>query len=514
MIIKNNILYILLVLSLFIFACSEDNNGVDRGTDETVVNNTELDAGTTLYGVITDMQNKAVPDIVVTDGFSCAKTDQNGVYQLVRHRKAKFVYYSTPSDCKIITDEDNYPKFFEQLTSKDKRIRQDFKVEKQSIENEFALFCVADPQCKTINQVNRYKDETIPDINQMAVKYKNAYAITLGDIIFDSPELWNDMKVSMAKQSLPFFQTIGNHDHLETADNEDKSVENFQELFGPTDYSFNRGDVHIISMDNVIYKGRQQYTGGFTDSQWEWLQEDLSYVSKDKMIILCCHMPFRTGGIHDHQAYYKEALDLLSTFAEAHIMIGHTHYQINYLHNVKGKTIYEHIHGAACGAWWNSSICADGTPNGYGVYEIQGNTMKSWLYKATQYPADFQIRAYDASKEFGPANKYTYIFGAPSNLNLNGEGWIVANIWNSDNRWTVKLYQDGTDLGAMTRVTSRDYWALYHHLEELGKGKGSDFDKSADHFYIGRLTGKTSEANFTIEAQDPFGNKYTTSELK
>ena len=287
--------YLLLILSLFVFACSESNNNIiNPDTDETVVNNTELKAETTLYGVITDTQNKGVSDIVVTDGFSCVKTDQNGVYQLVRNKKAKFVYYSTPSDCKIIVDEDNYPKFFEKLISKDKKIRQDFKVEKQSIENEFALFCVADPQCRNSSEVNRYKGETIPDINRMTAQYQNVYAITLGDIIFDSPELWSDMKASMAKQSLPFFQTIGNHDHLETAANDEKSVENFQDLFGPTDYSFNRGNVHIISMDNVIYTGKQQYSGGFTASQWKWLQEDLSYVSKDKMVILCTHMPFRT----------------------------------------------------------------------------------------------------------------------------------------------------------------------------------------------------------------------------
>lgn len=511
MIIKNK--YLLLILFLFIFACSEDNNGVDPGTgaDETVVNNTELDPGTTLYGLITDTQNNPVPNVVVTDGFSCTTTDQNGVYQLVRHRRAKFVYYSTPSDCKIIVDKDNYPKFFEKLTSKDRKIRQDFKVEKQPMENEFALFCVADPQCRNDQEVNRYKYETIPDINKEAEKYNNIYAITLGDIIFDNTSLWNAMKATMAKQSVPFFQTIGNHDHLETAENDEKAVEGFQEMFGPTDYSFNRGNVHIISMDNVIYTGKQQYSGGFTESQWQWLQEDLSHVSKDKMVILCCHMPFRGGGANDHRVYHREVLNLLSTFAEAHIMIGHTHYQINYLHSVNGKTIYEHVHGAACGAWWNSEWCADGTPNGYGVYEIKGNTMKNWYYKGTGETADFQIRAYDASKQFGPTGKYTYIF-AP-NLNLTGEGWVVANIWNSDENWDVKLYQDGVEIGPMTRRSSKDYWVLYHHLEQLGKAVGSTFDRSSNHFYIGRLSGKASEANFRIEAIDPFGNKYTTSVL-
>ncbi|MDD2327675.1 MAG: calcineurin-like phosphoesterase family protein [bacterium] len=516
MIIKNK--YLLFLLLLFILACSKEDNGVDppidNDDDELVVNNTRLDPATTLYGLITDKQNNPLHDVVVTDGFTTSKTDQNGVYQLVRNRRAKFVYYSTPADCKIAVDVDNHPKFYEKLISKDKLIRQDFKLEKQPLENEFTLFCVSDPQCRNERELNRYKFETIPDINQEAAKFDRVYAITLGDIIFDSPALWNAMKATMAGQSVPFFQTIGNHDHLETADNEEKAVEGFQENFGPTDYSFNRGNVHIISMDNVIYTGKQQYSGGFTESQWKWLQEDLSHVSSDKMVILNCHIPFRTGGTSDHRTYHAEVLELLSTFAEAHIMIGHTHYQINYLHKVKGKTIYEHVHGAACGAWWNSDWCADGTPNGYGVYEIEGNTMKNWYYKATKEPADFQIRAYDASKEFGPANKYTYVFGAPANLNLTGDGWVVANIWNADEDWDVKLYQDGMEIGPMTRRSSKDYWVLYHHLEQLGKAVGSTFDRSSNHFFVGRLNGKTSEANFRIEAKDPFGNIYTTTELE
>ncbi len=503
---------ILLISLLLTFVCSNYSTCVvSNKIEETVVNGTELDARTTLYGLITDEDNQVVPDVVVTDGFTCVTTDQNGVYQLVRHEKAKFVYYSTPSDCKIMVDEDNYPKFFEKLTSEDKRIRQDFKVERQPIENEFALFCVADPQCRNEREVKRYRSETIPDINKESEKYDNVYSMTLGDVTFDNINLWDSVKVTMANQSVPFFQTIGNHDHLHTAPNDEMAAEKFQEMFGPTDYSFNRGDVHIISMDNVIYDGKENYSGGFTESQWKWLQEDLSHVSKDNMVILCSHIPFRKGGKHDHIEYHGEVLELLSTFAEAHIMIGHTHYQINYLHEVNDKIIYEHVHGAACGAWWNSDWCVDGTPNGYAVYEIKGNTIENWYYKGTGEEVDFQIRAYDASKHFGPPNKYTYSFA--HNMKLTGEGWIVANIWNSDETWDVKLYQDGVEIGPMTRRSSKDYWVLYHHLEELGKKVGTNFDKTSDHFYIGQVSGKASEADFEIEAIDSFGNRYTTSVL-
>ncbi len=53
----------------------------------------------------------------------------------------------------------------------------------------------------------------------------------------------------------------------------------------------------------------------------------------------------------------------------AHLISGHTHEN----EHVFEGGIHEHIHGAVCGAWWSGPICYDGTPNGYGVYEIKGN---------------------------------------------------------------------------------------------------------------------------------------------
>ncbi|TZF83790.1 serine/threonine protein phosphatase [Pedobacter sp. BS3] len=497
----------------FLVACSKHKDAVAPPPEENPIK-TKLDDKTTLYGLVSDENNQPVEGVVVSDGFTAAKTDDNGIYQLVRNKKAKFVFYSTPSDCKVMVDANNCPKFYEKLTSKDRLIRQDFSLVKQAVENEFTLFAVADPQCRNVNELARYKNETLKDIEEVVKKYKNAYAFTLGDIVFDTPELWGDMKSAMSNKSLPFFQTIGNHDHLQTAPNDEKSVENYQDTFGPTDYSFNRGKTHVVVMDNVIYTAKQVYTGGITDEQWEWLKEDLAQVPKDNMVIYAAHIPFRSGGQYDHIGYHDEILNLLSTFSQAHIMTGHTHYQANYLHQVNGKLIYEHIHGAACGAWWNSTICSDGTPNGYAIYQVNGNNIVNWKYKATGYDENYQIRAYDASQMYGPANKYTYIFGATVNLNLAGNGWVVANVWNADPDWKIELFQNGTKVGDMQKRTTRDFWATYYHLEELGKAKGSDFDKSLDHFYIGQIQGPVTGADIEVRATDRFGNVYKTNELK
>lgn len=504
------IFYFLLVM----FSCKKQDNVIEPASPPGVINNTTIGDSTTLYGVITDEKGAPVKGIVVSDGFSAVTTDANGVYQIVRHKRAKFVFYSTPSNYKIEVDEKNYPLFYQPIQSVEKWIRKDFSVTTQPVEQTFSLLCVADPQCRNIQEVSRYKNETIPDINALVPELTNPYAITLGDIVFDAPELWEEMKTSMSGQKVSFFQVIGNHDHLETAPNEEKSAENFRNFLGPTDYSFNRGKTHIVAIDNVIYSGKQEYAGGITQAQLEWLTQDLSYVPADHMVILAAHIPFRRGGALDHHVYYNEVLQLLSRFSTAYIMTGHTHYPDKFTHSVNGKEINEYIHGAVCGAWWNSNVCADGTPNGYGVFEIENGIVKNQYYKATKYDKSFQIRAYDAAQSFGAANKFTYLFGAPQNLNLSGDGWIVANVWDAGDDWTVELFQDGISLGNMQKVSTRDYWATYYHMEQLGKAVASTFDKTGQHFYQGRLTGNAATANFEIVAKDKFGNTYRCNRLQ
>lgn len=507
---KNYLSIICVFILTLTVSCKKQGVTHEDPVYETEINSTTLDEDATLYGLVTDEQGNPISDVVVTDGFFSRATDQNGVYQIKRHKKAKFVSYSTPAEYEIGVDAENYPVYYERLNSLEKKIRKDFVLERGTFEENFTLVCIGDPQCRNPNEVNRYKTETIVDINSTVPSYQNVYGITLGDIIFDSPELWGEMRTSMANQGIPFFQTIGNHDHLETAPNDEKAAEGYQAVFGPTDYSFNRGNVHIVCMDNVMYTGRQEYTGGFTANQWEWLKEDLSFVPKEKMIVLVCHIPFRNGGSANHNTYRQEVLDLLATYAEAHIMVGHTHYNQNYIHQVGSKKVYEHVHGTASGAWWNSTICADGTPNGYGIYQIVNNSMENWLYKSTGYEESYQLRAYDATHVFGPGGKLTYWFGHSSNLNLSGDGWVIANVWNSDPDWTVSLYQNGVKVSDMQPVSSRDLWASYYHLEVLNKTLGSTFDRTTSHFYRGRLSGEAATADFEIIARDRFGNEYRT----
>lgn len=111
-------------------------------------------------------------------------------------------------------------------------------------------------------------------------------------------------------------------------------------------------------MDNVVCTTTNgstwDYAAGYSQQQYNWLKADLDLVDNkaDKVVFLCCHIPFRGGGNDpsgsnvNKDKYYAEVLELLTQFNEAHIMIGHTHYPENYVHSKytckNNKPIYEH----------------------------------------------------------------------------------------------------------------------------------------------------------------------------
>ena len=344
-------IFIIAALTALIFTgCSNDD---DRPVK------TPIDPLTDIYGVVTDNQGNRLQGIVVSDGYTCTATDENGVYQLTAGEFSYQVYLSIPAAYEVPMSE-GLPCFWQKLT--EGRKRYDFTLTPLAggAENEFNLFCVADPQCQNTTNIARFNNETVPDIAaQVAASTLPCYGITLGDIGWntENTDYTNDVfplmkkAMQMDKVGLPLFQLMGNHDNKVIAvSKNDYTVahdiaaqRNFEYIFGPVNYSFDRGNVHIVAMDNIIFPSHKDYSLGFRDDQVEWLRQDLSYVPKDKMVIFCVHIPMRASNNQNVQA----VLELLKPFAEVHIMSGHTHYAENNTYD----SHYEHVHGAACGAW-------------------------------------------------------------------------------------------------------------------------------------------------------------------
>ncbi|MEG1699980.1 MAG: calcineurin-like phosphoesterase family protein [Alistipes sp.] len=492
--------------ALLLASCSND--------DENPVKS-PIDSATDLYGVVTDNQGNFLPNVVVSDGYSCDATDENGVYQLTRNALSYQVYVSIPEQYEVPISS-GLPYFWQQLQGE--RNRYDFALTPLTggVETDFNLFCIADPQCESNTNVARFSKETVPDIAaQVAASTLPCYGITLGDIIWNSAkkdvtnDIMSPMKLAMAqtRTGLPIFQSMGNHDNKVisvkkgdyTVEHDVAAQRNFEYALGPINYSFNRGNAHIVVMDDILFPNHDDYSLGFREDQVQWLTQDLSHVAKEKMIILCVHIPLRDSNAQNVQA----VLALIKDYAEVHVMSGHTHYAEN---NIYGE-IYEHVHGAACGAWWHSTVNTDGTPNGYAIYTVKGATIDRWSYKATGLDATYQIRLYRGNDTFMTGYKPSYQFY------YKADNQIVANVWNADAKWTIDVYENGTKSGSMkpfaSSVTKRDAWASGYHCGVQGRNPDSYDRTNNSHLYYYTLTSPT--ATVEVKATDPFGNTYTQS---
>ena len=441
---------------------------------------------------------RPVAGVVVSDGDNFAVTDSKGVFSLESSEEAPFVFIVTPSGY-VAESEDGFPRFY---LPRDGRRSYDFELKAfGSPDGGFELLAIGDPQPQTEEHMSRLQSEIMPALTQIVeeCRQRNALpeaAILLGDIVWDRMYLMPRVREIFSTLGIPVYPVIGNHDHEFPTANEKEARAKYESFFGPVDYSFNRGDVHIVSMDNIIHECQESagYTGGFSAEQYEWLKQDLSYVPKDKMVILCVHIPFRNS----KYAYYDEVLELLSQYKYATIMSAHTHSNINHIHTKNGKEIFEHVTGTSCGAWWRSTVCTEGTPIGFGIYRIEGAAMKEWNYKSVQHGEDFQIRLYRGSDKFTGGGDASYYFSKKN------AGQIVANIWNWDPAWTVNVYENGAKTGTMTQYSDKDAWTVAYHIGILNNS--SSYNKATDHMFYYTLT--NPDADVKVEAIDRFGNKY------
>ena len=534
------------------------NGSVDTPTE---INGTAILEGNNLVGLVTDSATgKGIAGVAVSDSYTVVKTDANGVYQFKGSRYASTMFISVPAEYQIPLDAERKPAFYKVGIVANSVNRNDFTLTPlaESEEN-FTFLAIGDPQCTNESEISRYQNETIEDIkttlstNQAEGKYKHAYAVTLGDIVNDTPDLWESLKPTMENVQLsdgsylPFFQCIGNHDHNAKESSDRTAKNNFHKHFGPSDYSFNRGKVHVVVMDNVVCTKTDNkswdYNAGFSKSQYNWLRDDLDAVEdkENMMVILCCHIPFRSGANSggasvNKDKYYAETLELLTQFKEAHIMIGHTHYIQNYIHEKYvakgGLPIYEHVHGGACGGWWSSNMCVTGAPNGYGIYEIEGAGMKSWIAKSTNKPEKFQMKVYNGNQTYTGKKGYTYNWfknsnGGSNSIKYTGRSYLtncfVVSLWNDDDtNWTVEFTHNGQTV-PMTRTvqTVMDAAAVSFFFNECNKNTDS-WTKGMYHYWYlpapegkdpSELTGWTVTATQTIPGSG-VKNVYTTGSLQ
>lgn len=430
----------------------------------------------TINGKVTD-GIKGISKVVVSDGFSVVVTDAKGNYGINPNPKATHVWISTPAGYEFNT-RNSVSKQYGKL---DDRGEYNFEIKPLKEDDARHHFIIwADPQVKDKEDVELMMSTTVPDVKKMiaGINRSLVHGIGVGDLVWDEHGLFADYDAVLAQMGIPFFQALGNHDMDYGRGGDETSDATFKENYGPTYYSFNRGKAHYIVLDDVRYLGSERkYDGYISQEQLSWLSKDLQYVQKDALVIIALHIP-----VHNQVKNNAQLYQILQPFQNVHIMSGHTHYNCNVISN----GIFEHNHGAVCGAWWTGPICSDGAPNGYGVYEVNGTDLK-WYYKGTGLEKTNQLKVYVEE--------------------LTNQKRLLVNVWNWDPEWKVEWWADGEPKGALENIKGFDPTAIsLMKGDKLPKRRSFAEPSNTDHLFMAHFSPDVKTVR--IVATDRFGNNY------
>jgi hypothetical protein len=362
-------------------------------------------------------------------------TDGNGGYELPLSGDA-IIFVIKPSGWMVPLNSDNLPQFYYiHKPSGSPPLRYpgseatgllpasvDFPLSRANEARLFRVVVFGDVQVRTMRDVSFFAHDVVEEL----VGVDAAFGVTLGDIVHDNLPLFSTVNETVAQIGIPWFNVIGNHDLHKDALHEEFSDETFESVYGPTYYSFDYGRVHFVVLDNVFVIAddqvppRRRILPTYGVDQIEFLRNDLSYVSKDRLVILLMHMPLSpayTG--YEPSELFELLCDRPYTFSLSAHLHRQEHVFLTQADGWCGESENHHlVHAATCGSIWSgapdefgiphATMCC-GTPNGYSIMTLDGGgrrrgflpfscaTEPPWYsieYKVARRPATYQMNIF------------------------------------------------------------------------------------------------------------------------
>lgn len=455
-----------------------------------------------------------VAGIVVTDGRQCVTTDESGCYAMTSDlSEARFIYLSLPATAQIPL-RDGVPQFFKRVPRYAEGVQADFVIAEKPVCKDYTLMMIADPQVRPYGwdtSMERWGDTVAPDAEAFRASCDGeVYSINLGDLVYNEMYAWDDYLDIAAKINCPTFNVIGNHDYDQMTLYETEQGNVFYEAYvGPEHFSFDLGDIHYIVVNTIMYDRKttnDKYGYGLDDRTFAWLQADLSYVPKDKIIVTCSHQNlFKTPNTSPHGSHnfyarhYADYLALLSQYKEVYAWNGHNHE--NFYYNYANHYGKDTKHGApniqcisvarATGALrFNRPIAAKGEPQGYMVVNVRGESL-DWYYKGVGQGKDYQMRVY-----------------APE---ADGDGSVKVNIWNWSEGWsTPEWYEKGVKVADFEFTPGVDP-AYYELFQTYDNATNRKYCTPSTKSLIFSVMPSGDSNGGEVRVTDLFGNTYTQS---
>lgn len=396
-----------------------------------------------IHGTVCDENGKPLAGVAVSEGSCVTVSDENGRYALPYDRSSgRFVFISTPSGY-LNSSFKGETCFYKEISAGSGEYN--FTVKKNPADDSrHRVVVLADPQIQDISDLKPY-NLRVDDITKYLSDTKDGtytFGLVLGDMVGWQHPLYKRITGKLDETGIGIRYVIGNHDMTNWGRSFETSTVDYGNYFGPDHYSFNVGKVHYVVLNDNFYVGRDYFYIGYLDEkQLEWLSQDLALVPKDHKIVLCMHIPTTLGKEdQDHFRYdiigdnlcNKPALYKMLKDYDALILSGHMHTNTNF---EISKNLTEHNIGGFCGTWWCGTVCVDGCPPGYKVYDFS-DTNCEWFYKSCGFAPEHQARLYLDSEDY--------------------PGLAVAHVWDCDSAWKIEYWEDGVKVCDMERFTGND----------------------------------------------------------
>lgn len=490
---------------------SGSSDGVTRGTVFLDANrNSRLDEG-----------EAGIQGVMVSNGREVVLTAGDGSYELPAYDDMN-LFITKPSGHLPPVDAQMVPQFnyiHKVAGSPDLRFggiaptgplpaEINFPLIADNVGDEFECLIFGDVQAYTNREVG-YVRETLGKMLANRDNTKTECLIFEGDIAGDDLALYPRIKSIGALGSVPQYWVGGNHDIDFDATSDADSFDTFRAEWGPEYYSFDIGNVHFVTLDNVRYPcngidphpfcspdRKATYNGVISDRQLAWLENDLAQVPKDKLIILNAHIPFQSFTDAQDAKSQTDNFDKLAALVEGRTVLGlsgHTHTTENILpgESYEGWHKHTHVHaapfhqivtGAVSGSWWAGDLNDEGVPRGNqrlgaprGFYKLSfDGSDYTDTYVRFGGTEDEQLHVSFSTPRFRQWAReliaYTQLYGAPSDVlppvtvndlfdpnmvtraDLQRGTWVAVNVWNGSRDSQVSITINGGEPMIATRT--------------------------------------------------------------
>lgn len=477
-----------------------------------------------------DKNEKRLSNVAVSNGVEVVQTNNKGEYTLPV-AEDNIIFVIQPSGYSVPVNENNLPQFYYIHNPngapdlKFKGVAPTGKIPKSinfglvpiANNDEFKIIVFGDPQVYNEEQVAYFKKGVIDEL----IGTKDyAFGLSLGDLVGNKPSLFNPYIEAIREVGIPWYQVMGNHDINFDVDSDSLSDVSFKAHFGPNNYSLNKGKVHFIVVDDIIYQGRdnpnKQYIGGLSKAQLDFIENDLKFVPKDYLIVLCMHIPLVNNGRHglrekDNQRLFSILKDFPHTFS----MSAHTHIQKQIFIDKKmgWKQAQAHHHynvGTTSGNWYSGELdvngvpaatMADGTKKGYAAVTFKGNA----------YEVDYIVSG--ADKDF----KMNVFLPKVVRKRKNSNATMFVNYYLGGEKDTIDYKVDNGAWQLMTKKDAQDPHLLvdvmkWDTADDLFSGSRPDSPNLSSHIWVAPVPSNLAVGKHKIQfrVRDMFGRTHLT----